>query len=64
MKLTKKQIKIIIESTPKELKGYHLSFERSLGYHMPYGANWSYQAGYVRYKDSLSLVVKVFGQIQ
>ena len=64
MKLTKRQIDTIIENTPEELKGYHTSFESDLGYFMPSNANWSYHAGYVKHRDSLALVVKVFGVIK
>jgi hypothetical protein len=64
MKLTKRQIDTIIENTPQGLKGCHTAFECDFGYFMPYGANWSYHAGYVRYNGSLALVVKVFGVIK
>ena len=64
MKLTKQQIEIIIENTPKELDGSHHAFESDFGCFMKQGANWSYRAGYVKYNDDLVLVVKVFGQIK
>jgi len=64
MNLSKKQIDIIIENTPKELKGKHRSFDSDLGHYMKYGANWSYQAGYVSHNNNQVLVVKVFGLIQ
>ncbi|MCL2228855.1 MAG: hypothetical protein FWC00_03435 [Firmicutes bacterium] len=64
MKLSKRQINAIVESTPQALKGGHASFESDFGYFMPCNANWSYQAGYVRYNGNLVLVVKVFGAIR
>jgi len=64
MKLSKKQIDIIVNNTPKELKGTQTPFESSFGWFMRCSANWSYQAGYVTYNGSLVLVVKVFGAIQ
>ena len=64
MKLTKRQIDIIVENTPKELKGFHNSFDCDFGYFMPSNANWCYRAGYVKHNDNLVLVVKVFGQIK
>lgn len=36
----------------------------TLGYYQKYGANWSYVAGYVLYKNQYVLVVTVFGTIQ
>lgn len=63
MKLTKKQIEIIRENTPKELKGLHNSFIEDFGYYQKSGANWSYLAGYVEYNGLRILVVKVFGEI-
>ena len=64
MKLSKKQITTIIENTPSELKGTHAPFESEFGWFMRYGANWSYQAGYITHKGGLVLVVRVFGVIQ
>ena len=61
MKLTKKQIDIIIRNTPKELKGTFPKTEDELGYFMPYDANWSYRAVYTT--DGV-LVVTVYGQVQ
>ncbi len=63
MNLTKKQIDIIREKTPKELKGKQMSIWTTLGYHRPVNANWSYVAGYVQYKKSFVLVVTLFGEI-
>lgn len=60
MKLTYKQIKMIIENTRKDLKGTHQSIYQELGYYMPSGANWSYIAGWT-YDGNL--VVSQFGQI-
>ena len=64
MKLTKKQIDVIVENTPSELKGFHTAFESDLGYFMPSNANWSYRAGYVKHNGVLVVVVKVFGVIK
>ena len=63
MKLTKRQIEMIIENTPKELKGSHAVLESDFGYFMKADANWSYRAGYAKHHESLVLVVKVFGII-
>lgn len=63
MKLTKKQIDIIVENTPQELRGYHTSFDCDLGYFAPTGANWAYLAGYVRHGDGMVLVAKLHGKI-
>ena len=46
MKLTKKQIEIIREQTPAELRGTRPFIIQTLGYFMPSGANWSYIAGF------------------
>ena len=64
MKLTKKQIDVIIENTPPELSG---SAERKyieLGACWKRGANWSYQAGYILYKGQPLLIVTVSGLVQ
>lgn len=63
MNLTKKQIEIIRSCTPAKLKGKQLSISRTLGYCTPYGANWSYNAGFVEYKGQYVLVVTEFGTI-
>lgn len=61
MNLTKKQIDLIIEATKKSLKGKQISIYKTLGYFSPYGANWSYHAGWTYNGD---LVVTVFGQVK
>lgn len=61
MKLTKKQIDIIIDHTPDELKGTYAPIIANFGYYMKSDANWSYQAGYT---VNNVLVVTVFGQVQ
>jgi len=68
MKLTRKQIEVIRENTPSELKGYHHGFIADFGYFMPRGANWSYRVGWVRRdvnntSTDLVLVAKQFGKI-
>lgn len=64
MKLTKKQIEIIRENTPEELKGsQNFSHIADFGYYQPYNANWSYHAVYVLYKGVKILVVVRFGEI-
>jgi len=66
MKLTKKQIDMIIENTPEELKGRQdLHFDgEDLGRYMKPGANWSYRAGFITHNGVKVLVVKVHGQVQ
>lgn len=61
MKLTKKQIDIIIANTPAKLKGTYPAIVADLGYFMKADANWSYKAGYTF--DGY-LVVTVFGCVQ
>jgi hypothetical protein len=61
MKLTKKQIDLIIEYTKKELKGKSTSIFKTLGYYQKNNANWSYLAGWTYEGD---LVVTVFGEIK
>ena len=61
MKLTKKQIEIIIAHTPVELKGTYPAIIANFGYFMKTDANWSYRAGYT--SDGY-LVVTVFGCVQ
>lgn len=64
MKLTKKQIEIIRENTPEELKGVNTAYTiTDFGYYRPRWANWAYHAVYVSYKGVPVLVVKQFGQI-
>lgn len=60
MKLTKKQIDLIIKNTKKELKGTSASIAQTLGYFQKAGANWSYVAGWTYNGD---LVVTVFGTV-
>ena len=64
MNLTMKQIRIIIEHTPKELKGKQSSLYVTLGYYTRLGANWSYCAGLIKYKGLFIPVVTVFGEIK
>jgi len=64
MKLSKKQIDLIVENTPKELKGNPHAFQSDFGWYMKSNANWSYQAGFVKHNGVLVLVVKVFGVVQ
>lgn len=61
MKLTYKQIEIIIKNTKKELKHKQISINEILGTYTKAGANWSYKAGYTANGD---LVVTVFGEVQ
>lgn len=63
MSLTRKQIEIIIENTPKELKGKQMSLNAILGYYQKSNANWSYRVGYVQHKKQNILVVTMFGEI-
>ena len=60
MNLTKKQIELIRENTPEELKGYYVSIKTTLGYFQPSGANWRWVAGWT-YEGQL--VVTRFGEI-
>lgn len=60
MKLTKKQIDVIIENTKKELKGTSKSIYTELGYFRRCDANWSYVAGWTYNGD---LVVTRFGEV-
>lgn len=60
MKLTKKQIDMIIAHTPKELKGIQLGIQTTLGYFMPASANWCYVAGWTYDGE---LVVTRFGEV-
>lgn len=60
MRLTKKQIDLIINSTKKELKGKNTNIYVTLGYYTPCGANWSYIAGWTMYGE---LVVTRFGEV-
>ena len=60
MKLTKKQIDMIREHTPAELKGKSVTISNTLGYFQPFEANWSWIAGWTH--DG-QLVVTRFGEI-
>lgn len=68
MKLTRKQIDIIRENTPKELKGKQASsvnekYGEVLGYFQPSQANWSYTAQYITVNNIKYLVATRFGEI-
>lgn len=65
MKLTKKQIEIIRQHTPADLKGRQIcsGVSYTLGYYMPANANWSYQAKYIDHNGIMILVVTRFGEI-
>ena len=65
MKLTRKQIDIIILYTPSELKGKQVGSWTGykLGSHTPSNANWSYIAQYIDYNGMPILVVTQFGEI-
>jgi len=61
MKLTKKQLDIIIENTPEELKGKTLAEVGALdgiGTHYKVGANWYYTTHYVPFNGVNVLVVR------
>lgn len=63
MKLTKKQINLIISNTPSHLKGKVIGSAAVypiLGSYTKAGANWSYIAGW--YEGAL--IVTVFGEIR
>lgn len=64
MRLTKKQIDLIRQHTPEELKGQQIGSGLStLGYYMPANANWSYQAKFIDHSGVTILVVTRFGEI-
>ena len=65
MKLTKKQIDIIIQNTPADLHGQPARGLNNgeLGYYMPANANWSYRAIFVDYNGASVPVVTRFGYI-
>lgn len=65
MKLTKKQIDLIISHTPAELHGKPVTGWTGceLGYYMPAGANWAYHAQYIDHNGAPILVVIQFGHI-
>lgn len=63
-KLSKKQINMIIENTPKELHGKevgHFALVQELGSFQKEGANWSYRAGWL---ENGQLVVVCFGHVE
>ena len=65
MKLTRKQIELIKEHTPQELKGRQdFRIVVDFGRYQPSNANWSYKAGYINYNGLMLLVVTRFGEIQ
>lgn len=61
MKLTKKQIDIIIKNTKPELKGTFPVIVETLGYYTKSECNWSYRAGFT---SEGFLVVTVFGEVR
>lgn len=61
MKLTRAQIELIREHTPKELKGQFLRIETTLGHFQKAGANWTYKAGWTA--DG-QLIVTAFDEVQ
>ena len=65
MKLTKKQIDMIILYTPAELHGKAVTgwTGYELGHYRPAGANWAYHAQYIDYNGAPVLVVTQFGHI-
>ena len=68
MKLTKKQINIIRENTPNELKGKQASsinekYGEVLGYYQPSNANWCYIAQYITVNNIKYLIATRFGEI-
>jgi hypothetical protein len=65
MRLTRKQINIIVYNTPAELHGKPVGSGAGaeLGYYQPAGANWAYHAQYINYNGALILVATQFGHI-
>jgi putative NIF3 family GTP cyclohydrolase 1 type 2 len=65
MKLTKKQIDLIVRHTPKELHMQPVNVWNAdeLGTYTPGGVNWSYHAHYIDYNGMPLLVVSRFGHI-
>lgn len=61
MKLTRKQIEMIIKNTKPELKGTQPLIVETLGYFQKAETNWSYRAGWTSEGD---LVVTVFGEVK
>lgn len=60
MKLTKKQIDVIIKNTPENLRGTFPRVYDELGMFSKQDANWAYHAVYT---DTGALVVTVYGQV-
>jgi hypothetical protein len=65
MKLTKKQIDLIIENTPSDLHGQPVRGLNNgeLGYYSPANANWAYHAVFIDYNGGSVLVATRFGHI-
>ena len=65
MKLTKKQIDVIIAHTPEELKNKPVpgGYGPELGYYSPAGANWAYHAMFIQYNGVEILVATRFGHV-
>lgn len=65
MKLSKKQIDLIIKNTPADLHGQPVrgATGYELGYYQPAGANWAYHAQYIDYNGAPILVATQFGHI-
>lgn len=66
-KYTYKEIKEIINNTPKAIKGINIGAMKKQcysGYFHKSTANWSYQVYYVESCEEITPVVVVFGQIQ
>lgn len=65
MKLTKKQIDLIIENTPADLHGQPVRglHNGELGYYSPAGANWAYHAIFIDHDGVPVLVATRFGHI-
>lgn len=64
MKLSKKQIEMIINNTPSALKGAQIGFQGDIfGMYQKSGANWCYISVYIDYNGIRVLVVKQFGII-
>lgn len=61
MKLTKKQIDIIIKNTRPELKDKFINIVEEIGMYTKADANWSYHAGFDRDKN---MIVTVYGKVQ
>ena len=67
-KFTKKEIRVLIDCTPKKLKGVQISnlgYETrdEIGIYHPSTANWSYVVYALAYKGRAFQVVTRFGEI-